>query len=114
MPMTSWQARQMRKLGIVLLLSVTASGCVVRANGRMNPVASLLVTGVAVAVVANAVVEASNPPPPVVDVEVFAERGGQGRLARPDHSRDTDEEVFERRHAASGFPSTGNLKRTDR
>ncbi len=71
MPMTSWQARRMRKLGIVLLLAVTASGCIVRANGRMNPVASLFVTGVAVAVVANAVVEASNPPPPAVDVGYY-------------------------------------------
>ncbi len=57
----------MRKLGIVLLLAVTASGCVVRARGNFNPVASLLVTGVAVAVVANSVA-ASNPPPMTVDV----------------------------------------------
>lgn len=63
----------MRKLGVVLLLAVTAAsstGCVVRAHGRVNPVASLLVTGIAVAAVANAVA-VSNPPPPAVDVGYY-------------------------------------------
>ena len=60
----------MRKLAIVLLLSVTASGCIVRAHGRVNPLASLIVTGVAVAVVASTV-EINNPPPPAVDVGYY-------------------------------------------
>jgi WXXGXW repeat (2 copies) len=60
----------MRKLAIVLLLSVTASGCVVRARGRMNPVASILVTGLAVAAVANAMT-VSVPPPVTYDVGYY-------------------------------------------
>lgn len=77
MPMTSWQARPMRKLALVLLLVVTASGCIVRARGRVNPVASVLFTGLAVATVANAAVTVSTPPPPVVEVGYYGyERPG--------------------------------------
>jgi hypothetical protein len=65
--MTSWQDRQMRKLLLVVVLAVTASGCVVRAHGRVNPLASMLVTGLAVAAVASTVT-VSAPPPMTVDV----------------------------------------------
>lgn len=61
----------MRKLAIVLLLSVTASGCVVRAHGRVNPLASVLYTGIAVAAITHAVVSVSTPPPVTVDVGYY-------------------------------------------
>src|SRR5688572_18736234 len=62
----------MRKLAGVLVLSLLASGCVVRAHGRVNPLASMLVTGIAVAAVANAVsVSVSNPPPATVEVGYY-------------------------------------------
>jgi hypothetical protein len=58
----------MRKVALPLVLAVFASGCVVRAHGRVNPVASVLLTGLAVAAVANAV---STPPPPAVDIGYY-------------------------------------------
>jgi len=70
----------MRKLALVVVLAVTASGCVVRAgvHGRVNPLASVLYTGLAVAAVTNAVVTVSTPPPAVVDVGYYG-------YARPGH-----------------------------
>jgi hypothetical protein len=68
----------MRTLAFVLLLAVTASGCVIRAHGRVNPVASVLMTGVAVAAVSNAAVTVSAPPPPVAEVGYYG-------YARPGH-----------------------------
>src|SRR6185503_17627937 len=66
------KADRMRKLAVVLVLSMVVSGCVVRAHGRVNPVASMLLTGIAVAAVANAVtVEVNNPPPPTVSVGYY-------------------------------------------
>lgn len=61
----------MRKLAFGLILAVMASGCVVRAHGRVNPVASVLVTGLAVAAVANAAVTVSTPPPATVEVGYY-------------------------------------------
>jgi hypothetical protein len=61
----------MRKLAIVGLLAVSASGCVVRAHGRVDPFSSVLLTGLAVATVANAAVTVSTPPPAVVDVGYY-------------------------------------------
>lgn len=61
----------MRKLALLLLLVVPASGCVVRAHGRINPVGSVLLTGLAVATVANTAVAVSMAPPAVVDVGYY-------------------------------------------
>src|SRR6188474_1909755 len=55
----------MRKFVLVAVLIASVSGCVVRAHGRINPVAAIVGTGIAVAAVAAAV---STPPPVVVDV----------------------------------------------
>jgi hypothetical protein len=60
----------MRRLAIVVLLVLTASGCVVRAHGRVSPVGSLFMTGVAVAAVAHAV-SVSTPPPATVEVGYY-------------------------------------------
>jgi hypothetical protein len=60
----------MRRLAIALVLASLVSGCVVRTGGRVNPLASMLVTGIAVAAVANAV-SVSTPPPATVEVGYY-------------------------------------------
>lgn len=60
----------MRKLAVVLVVSMLATGCVVRTHGRVNPLASMVVTGIAVAAVASAV-SVQNPPPPTVEVGYY-------------------------------------------
>lgn len=67
----------MRRLAIVLLVTTSLSGCVVRAHGRVSPVGSMLMTGLAVAAVAHAV-SVSTPPPATVEVGYYG-------YARPGH-----------------------------
>lgn len=60
----------MRRIAIALVLTTSLSGCVVRAHGRVNPFASALVTGLAVAAVASTV-SVSTPPPATVEVGYY-------------------------------------------